>query len=197
VSIKCPKCHFDNPSDTLYCGKCAAPLKSDEELPGSPTQTLETPVETLKRGTTIADRYDLIEELGTGGMGKVYKAYDKKIEEEIALKILRPDIAVDEKILSRFSNELKIARKIVHKNVGRMYDLSEAEGTHFITMEYVPGEDLKSFIRRSGQLTVGKALSIAKQICRGLADAHDLGICLLYTSPSPRDRTRSRMPSSA
>jgi serine/threonine protein kinase/Tfp pilus assembly protein PilF len=176
VSIKCPKCQFDNPEDTLYCGKCAAPLKPAEEIQGSPTQTLETPAETLRRGTTFADRYDLIEELGTGGMGKVYKAYDKKIEEEIALKILRPDIAADEKALSRFSNELKMARKIVHKNVGRMYDLSETGGTHFITMEYVPGEDLKSFMKRSGQLTVGKTLSIAKQICKGLADAHELGI---------------------
>ncbi len=133
-------------------------------------------METLKRGTTFAERYDLIEELGTGGMGKVYKAFDKKIEEEIALKILRPDIAGDKKTLSRFSNELKIARKIVHKNVGRMYDLSEAEGTHFITMEFVPGEDLKSFIKRSGKLTMGKALSIAKQVCEGLMEAHELGV---------------------
>ncbi len=176
MSIKCPECHSDNPDDTLYCGKCAAPLKPAEKIPESPTKTLETPKETLKRGTTFADRYDLIEELGTGGMGKIYKAYDKKIEEEIALKMLKPEIAGDEKTLSRFSNELKIARRIVHKNVGRMYDLSESEGIHFITMEYVPGEDLKSFIKRSGQLTVGKAISISKQICEGLADAHELGI---------------------
>ena len=176
MPIKCPECHSDNPDGTLYCGKCAAPLKPSEEIPDSPTKTLETPIESLKRGTTFADRYDLIEELGTGGMGKVYKAFDKKIEEEIALKILRPDIAGDEKTLSRFSNELKIARKIVHKNVGRMYDLSETEGTHFITMEFVPGEDLKSFIKRSGQLTVGKALSIARQVCEGLAEAHEMGI---------------------
>ncbi|MBA7658737.1 Serine/threonine-protein kinase PknD [subsurface metagenome] len=176
MPIKCPKCNSDNPDDTLYCGKCAAPLKPSEEIPDSPTKTLETPIESLKRGTTFAERYDLIEELGTGGMGKVYKAFDKKIEEEIALKILRPDIAGDEKTLSRFSNELKIARKIIHKNVGRMYDLSEAEGTHFITMEFVPGEDLKSFIKRSGQLTVGKALSIARQVCEGLAEAHEMGI---------------------
>ena len=176
MPIKCPKCHFENPDDTLYCGKCAAPLKPSEKIPDSPTQTLETPKETLKRGTTFAERYDLIEELGTGGMGKVYKAFDKKIEEEIALKMLRPEITGDKKTLSRFSNELKIARRIVHKNVGRMYDLGESEGVHFITMEYVPGEDLKSFIKRSGQLTVGKALSIAKQICEGLVDAHELGI---------------------
>jgi len=176
MSIKCPRCSFDNPADTLYCGKCAAPLRSSEEITDSPTRTLETPLETLKRGTTFAERYDLIQELGTGGMGKVYKAFDKKVEEEIALKILKPEIAEDRRILSRFSSELKIARKIVHKNVGRMYDLSEAQGIHFITMEYVPGEDLKSFIKRSGHLTVGKALSIAKQICEGLAEAHELGI---------------------
>lgn len=174
--MKCPICHSENPDDTLYCGKCAVPLKTSDKIPASPTQTLETPKETLKRGTTFAERYDLIEELGTGGMGKVYKAFDKKIEEEIALKMLRPEITGDKKTLSRFSNELKIARRIVHKNVGRMYDLGESEGVHFITMEYVPGEDLKSFIKRSGQLTVGKALSIAKQICEGLADAHELGI---------------------
>jgi serine/threonine protein kinase len=176
VPIKCPQCHFDNSDDTIYCGKCAALLKPSEEIPASPTQTLETPMETLKRGTTFAERYDLIEELGTGGMGKVYKAFDKKIEEEIALKMLRSEITGDKKTLSRFSNELKIARKIVHKNVGRMYDLGEAEGVHFITMEYIPGEDLKSFIKRSGQLTVGKALSIAKQICEGLSDAYELGV---------------------
>ncbi|MDH5467994.1 MAG: protein kinase [Candidatus Aminicenantes bacterium] len=176
MPINCPKCDFENPSDTLYCGKCAAPLKSSEEIPDSVTRTLETPLETLKRGTTFAERYDLIEELGTGGMGKVYKAFDKKVEEEIALKILKPEIAADRRILRRFSSELKTARKIIHKNVGRMYDLSEAEGVHFITMEYVPGEDLKSFIKRSGQLTVGKALSIAKQICEGLSESHELGI---------------------
>ena len=174
--MKCPQCNFENPDDTLYCGKCAAPLKSSEEIPVSPTQTLETPLETLKRGMTFAERYDLIEELGTGGMGKVYKAFDKKVEEQIALKILKPEIAADKRILRRFASELKTARKIIHKNVGRMYDLGEAEGIHFITMEYVPGEDLKSFIKRSGQLTVGKALSIAKQICEGLAEAHELGI---------------------
>ncbi len=109
-------------------------------------------------------------------MGRVYKAFDKKIKEEVALKLLKPEIADDEKTIERFSNELKFARKIVHKNVGRMYDLNEAEGTHYITMEYVPGEDLKSFIRRAGQLTAGKATFIAKQICEGLIEAHKLGV---------------------
>jgi serine/threonine protein kinase/Tfp pilus assembly protein PilF len=109
-------------------------------------------------------------------MGKVYRALDKKLNEEVALKLVKPEIASDKKTLERFSNELKIARKIAHKNVGRMYELMEEKGTHFITMEYVPGEDLKSFIKRSRQLNVGTAVLIAKQVCEGLGEAHRLGV---------------------
>jgi len=138
-------------------------------------------VEELARGTTFAKRYEFIEELGRGGMGRVYKVFDKKIKEEVALKILKPEIAGDETIIERFSNELKLARKIVHKNVGRMYELMDDEGTQFITMEYVPGENLKSFIRRVGQLPLGKSISIAKQMCEGLAEAHiSIRISFLY-----------------
>jgi serine/threonine protein kinase/CheY-like chemotaxis protein/lipoprotein NlpI len=140
------------------------------------TRTLQTPISKLSRGTTLASRYEVIEELGRGGMGKVYRVLDKKIEEEVALKLLNPEIGVDEKTIERFRNELKFARKISQRNVCRMYDLSEEEGTHFITMEYVPGEDLKSTIRRMGQLSIGKAIFIAKQICEGLAEAHQLGV---------------------
>ena len=109
-------------------------------------------------------------------MGKVYRALDKKLDEEVAIKLLNPEIAADKNTLERFSNELKLARKIVHKNVGRMYEFMEDQGTHFITMEYVPGEDLKSFIKRVGQLPVGKAISIGTQILQGLEEAHKLGI---------------------
>jgi len=140
------------------------------------TRTLQTPISKLTRGTTLASRYEVIEELGRGGMGKVYRVLDKKIEEEVALKLLNPEIGVDEKTIERFRNELKFARKISQRNVCRMYDLSEEEGTHFITMEYVPGEDLKSTIRRMGQLSVGKAIFIAKQVCDGLSEAHQLGV---------------------
>jgi serine/threonine protein kinase/tetratricopeptide (TPR) repeat protein len=174
MGIKCPKCHFDNPDDTLYCGKCGTPLPSSKEIPV--TATLETPTEELTRGTTFANRYEIIEELGKGGMGRVYRAEDKKIKEEVALKLIRPDIASDKKTIERFSNELKMARKIAHRNVCRMYDLGEEKGTHYITMEYVPGEDLKSSIRRMGPLTAGKTLFIAKQVCEGLAEAHRLGV---------------------
>jgi serine/threonine protein kinase/Tfp pilus assembly protein PilF len=173
--MKCLKCHSENPDTSRFCSECGTQLLLGEEIP-SPTKTLETPKEEFTRGTTIANRYEFIEELGKGGMGKVYKVFDKKIKEEVALKLLKSEIAADEKTIQRFSNELKLARKIVHKNVGRMYDINEEKDTHYITMEYVPGEDLKSFIRRARQLTVGAAVSIAKQVCDGLAEAHKLGV---------------------
>jgi len=181
---RCPKCQFDNPPDTLYCGKCATPLPSPEEISVSHTKTLETPVEELTRGTTFAGRYEIIEELGKGGMGKVYRSYDKQLKEEVALKLIKPEIASDKKTLDRFSNELKIARKIVHKNVGRMYELMENKGVFFITMEYVQGQDLKGLIRQSGQLAVGTTISIAKQVCEGLAEAHRLGVVHRDLKPS-------------
>jgi serine/threonine protein kinase len=130
----------------------------------------------LERGTVFAERYEIIEELGKGGMGRVYKVFDKKIKEVVALKLIRPEISADENTIERFNNELRLARKISHRHVCRMYDLGEEGPSHFITMEYVPGEDLKRFIKRSGQLTVGKAVSIAAQVCEGLAEAHHLGI---------------------
>ncbi len=176
MGINCPKCHFENPDDTIYCGKCATQLKSSEEISASPTETIEAPKEELTSGSTFAGRYQIIEELGKGGMGKVYRVVDKKLDEEVALKLIKPEIASDRKTVERFSKELKFARKIVHKNVGRMYELMEDEGRCFITMEYVPGQDLKGLIRQTGQLTVGKSISIAKQVCEGLAEAHKLGV---------------------
>jgi len=171
--MKCPKCHQENPSDSQFCSKCGTQILPAEAI--SQTKTLDTPAKELTRGTTFAGRYDFIEELGKGGMGSVYKVFDQRIKDEVALKLLKPEVA-DEKTIERFSNELKFARKIVHKNVGRMYDLNKEEETYYITMEYVPGEDLKSFIRRSGQLTIGKAVSIDKQICEGLSEAHKLKV---------------------
>ncbi|NIM89848.1 MAG: protein kinase [Candidatus Aminicenantes bacterium] len=174
--MKCPECHFENPDDTVYCGKCGKKFQPPEDISISRTKTLKTPIKELTRGTTFAKRYEFIEELGKGGMGRVYKVYDRRIKEEVALKLLKPEIADDEDTIERFSNELKFARKIVHKNVGRMYDLNEEEGAFFITMEYVPGEDLKSSLRRMGPLSAGKAIFITKQICEGLAEAHKLGV---------------------
>ncbi len=172
----CPKCNFENPGDTSFCGKCAAPLHQEKEISPPPTATLTTSIKQLTTGSTFAQRYQVIEELGKGGMGKVYKVLDTELDEKVALKLIKPEIASDEKTIERFRNELKMARKISHKNICRMYHLSKAEETHYITMEFIDGEDLKSFIRRSGQITVGKSISIAKQVCEGLAEAHRLGV---------------------
>ncbi len=174
--MKCPKCHSDNPDTQRFCGDCGTQLPSSEEISVSLTETLETPKKELTTGSTFAGRYQIIEELGKGGMGKVYKVLDNKINEKIALKLIKPEIASNKKIIERFSNELKMARKISHRNVGRMYHLGEQEGTHYITMEFVPGEDLKSMIRMSGQLGIRTAVNIAKQVCEGLSEAHRLGV---------------------
>jgi serine/threonine protein kinase/tetratricopeptide (TPR) repeat protein len=148
------------------------------------TKTLEAPVVKLERGTTFAGRYEVIEFLGSGGMGKVYRVEDTKTKEELALKLLKPGIASDRRTIERFSNELKIAHKISHRNVCRMYHLGEEGVSYYITMEYVPGEDLRSFIRRSERLSIGKAINIAKQVCEGLAEAHGFGIVHRDLKPS-------------
>jgi serine/threonine protein kinase/Tfp pilus assembly protein PilF len=176
MTTKCPKCGTENPSDSKYCKECAALLISPEEMPPSYTKTLEKPKEQLPRGTTFAKRYEIIEVLGKGGMGKVYKALDKEINEEVALKFLNPEIAEDERIIERFRNELKTARRIAHKNVCKMYHLAKEENTPYITMEYVPGTSLKEFIQERGRLTEEEAIGIAMQISRGLSEAHDLGV---------------------
>jgi len=172
--MKCPKCHFDNPGDSIYCSKCATRLDSIPQI--SVTRTLETTTDELTRGVVFAGRYEIIEELGTGGIGKVYRTFDKKIDEEVALKLIKPEIAAERKTVERFRNELKIARKISHPNVCRMHDLNEEGRTLYITMEYVAGEDLKSITHRMGILTAGKAVFIARQVAEGLGQAHKLGV---------------------
>ncbi|MFC2142620.1 protein kinase [Acidobacteriota bacterium] len=174
--MKCPKCDTVNSEDSQFCKKCATSLTGVEEAQPLPTQTIETPREELTTGSTFAGRYQIIEELGKGGMGRVYKALDTKINEKIALKLIKPEIASDKKTIARFTDELRLARKISHPNVGRMYELMEVDGTHFISMEYIPGQDLKGLIRQSTQLGIGTAINIARQICQGLSEAHRLGI---------------------
>jgi len=190
LAVKCPKCQFDNPEDSGFCSKCGirirghvpdspesgtCPQNSKDICPGV-TETLQAPIKELTTGSTFAGRYQIIEELGKGGMGKVYKVFDTKIKEKIALKLIKPEIASDKETIDRFANELRLARKIRHKNVCQMFDLGEAEAAHFITMEYVPGEDLKNMIRMSKSMSIGSAVNIARQILEGLAEAHRLGV---------------------
>ncbi len=184
MAIICPKCHSENPDTKQFCADCGTRLTASEAVRISYTETLETPVEKLTRGTLFAGRYEIIEELGKGGMGEVYKVYDTKIKENIALKLLKPEIAKDKKTIERFSAELRLARKIRHKNICQMFDLGEDQRAHFITMEFVPGEDLKSMIRMSGRLAVVTAINVAKQICAGLEEAHKLGVVHRDLKPS-------------
>jgi serine/threonine protein kinase len=182
VSVKCPKCQTENPDMQSFCGDCGTQLPSPEKI--AVTETIEAPKEELTRGITLADRYEIIEELGKGGMGRVYRVEDTKLKQEVALKLIKPEIAKDRKTIERFRNELKTARMIAHKNVCRMFDLGEAEGAHFITMEYVSGQDLKGLVRQSGQLAVGTTINIATQVCEGLIEAHKLGVVHRDLKPS-------------
>jgi serine/threonine protein kinase/Tfp pilus assembly protein PilF len=145
---------------------------------------MEKTTDELTRGTTFVSRYEIIEVLGKGGMGKVYRVFDRKLDEEVALKLIKPEIASNGDSIDRFSNELKFARKVAHRNVCKMYDLGEKEGTHYITMEYVHGESLKSMIGMMGQLSATQVVFIAKQVCEGLAEAHRLGVIHRDLKPS-------------
>jgi serine/threonine-protein kinase len=135
-----------------------------------------TPAKGLAIGTILAGRYEILEALGKGGMGEVYRVRDTKLDEEMALKLLKPDIASDEIMIERFRNELKLARKITHKNVCRMHDFHEEEGTPFITMEYVLGDDLKNLIQKRGKMPEEEVLKIARQVTAGLIEAYELGV---------------------
>ncbi len=183
MTTKCPKCQTDHPDTQRFCGECGSQL-SPPEKPSTGTQTLGVPAHKLSLGSLFAGRYQIIEELGRGGMGKLYRALDLKLQEEVALKIIKPEIASNRETIERFSNELKLARGISHKNVGRMYELMEAEGTHYIIMEYIAGQDLKGLIRQSGRLTIETAISIARQVGEGLAEAHRLGVVHRDLKPS-------------
>jgi len=135
MGIKCPKCQSNNPETATFCADCGTKLISLEDV--DVTETLETSVPELAAGSTFASRYQIIEELGKGGMGRVYKVNDTEIKEKIALKLLKPEIGSDEKTIDRFRNELKIARRVSHKHVCRMHDIGREDEKYFITMEYV------------------------------------------------------------
>jgi len=143
MATHCPKCNTENPDTASFCADCGTQLIASDGQEVSFTKTLLTPVKDLTQGTLFAGRYEIIEELGKGGMGKVYKALDNEIHEEVAIKLLKQEIAADEKIIERFRNERKLARGIAHKNVCKVFHFGKEEETPYITMEYVAGEDLK------------------------------------------------------
>jgi TolB-like protein/tRNA A-37 threonylcarbamoyl transferase component Bud32 len=173
--MKCPRCQVDNSETSRYCAGCGAPLSASGSPAEDKTRTLP-PLPKLETGTLFAGRYQVIEKIGSGGMGQVFKVFDTKVQERVALKIIRPEISSDPKTIERFGHELRAARRIAHRNVCRMFDLGEHAGTHYITMEYVAGETLKNIIRMSGPLSIGSAVDYAKQIADGLEEARRFGI---------------------
>jgi eukaryotic-like serine/threonine-protein kinase len=161
----------DSDAPTLFDSSSVVP---------SPSSSGETVsffgVHFLQRGRLLGGRYAILRVLGEGGMGAVYLARDTELDRVIALKVIRPELAGDPAILQRFKQELILARHITHKNVIRIFDLGEADGIRFITMEYVDGEDLRTLLRRSGKFDAGEAVDTAVQICRALDAAHSEGV---------------------
>ncbi len=175
--MKCSRCAFDNPSGTRFCGGCAAPL-SPEGAPAAATETLVTPIRELTTGTTFARRYQIIEELGKGGMGRVYKVFDTEVREKLALKLLNPEIAADADTIERFRNELRLARTVSHRNVCRMHDLGREEdgdllhhhGVRSRRRPQMPHPPPRRAARRQGRgASPGRS-------SEGLAEAHRLGV---------------------
>ena len=173
MTIICPKCQYDNPEGALYCSKCAAPLETAE---GSDvTKTLITPKESLQKGSTVAGRYTIIEELGRGGMGVVYKAEDTKLKRTVALKFLPTELTHIPEVHERFTREAQAAAALDHPNICTVYEFDQAEDTNFISMAYIEGQSLRKKIE-SGPLDLEGALRIAEQVAEGLKEAHKKGV---------------------
>jgi len=130
----------------------------------------------LEPGMVLGERYEIIALLGQGGMGAVYKAHDIELERLVALKIIRPELTTNPAMLRRFKQELILARQITHRNVVRIFDLGQADGFKFITMEYLEGKDLRAVLNEKGKLPPDEAARIILQICRALEVAHGEGV---------------------
>jgi predicted Ser/Thr protein kinase len=187
----CLRCRAEIPVDSRFCPVCGA----EQSHPGEDATALESPQPSARPhpssvprpvssvppggfapGQMLGDRYRIVGQVGRGGMGEVYRADDLKLGQVVAIKVLPAAMAADEAFLERFRAEARTARQVAHPNVCRVYDIGEADGRHFLTMEYVDGEDLSSLLHRIGKLPKGKALEVARQLCAGLAAIHDRGV---------------------
>src|SRR5271154_3922183 len=156
----CPECRYENPDTSVQCAKCPTPLPLSDQTLATSGQGWSVPaadgiVSTaalvqLTPGTSIGNRYEIVRLLGQGGMGAVYQAHDRELERQVAIKVIRADMASNPEILRRFKQELILARQITHKNVIRIFDLGQADGIKFITMEYIEGQDLKHIVDQLG-----------------------------------------------
>jgi serine/threonine protein kinase/tetratricopeptide (TPR) repeat protein len=194
--MDCPVCHARNPASTARCLKCDAPLAMDAPTfteGHDPSRTLDVdfakdwsaaaaPLDVersgrrFQPGSLLATRYEIRERLGIGGMGSVYKAFDRELDRFVAIKVIRPELAGESEILRRFKQELILARQVTHRNVIRIFDLGEDDGIKFITMDYIDGKNLKAVIEEKGKLTYEESVGIIQQVCLALETAHTEGV---------------------
>src|SRR4051812_34748182 len=192
----CPNCGSATSQSASFCSSCGAPSAAGSDvqvtLDRSPSSPVPAPASSsmsrlsagslrgesgrILPGTVLADRYRIVALVGRGGMGEVYRAEDLKLDQDVALKFLPEKLVQDGAALARFHREVRIAREISHPNVCRVFDIGEANGVPFISMEYVDGQDLSTLLRRIGRLPQDKAVDIARQLCAGIAAAHDHGV---------------------
>ena len=155
----CPQCSYANLERSVTCAKCATPLPlSDQTLvtggqgwsvPAGDVVISPSGFGQLDPGTILGGRYEIVRLLGQGGMGAVYQAYDRELERQVALKVIRSDLAANPEILKRFKQELILARQITHKNVIRIHDLGDVDGIKYISMPYIKGDDLSTRLRQA------------------------------------------------
>jgi len=187
---RCPVCSTAVTENNLNCPTCGAaltgtqptvrqpPPKENSKTPKSPHSSSPSSHSEghFIAGTILDNRYRIIGLLGKGGMGEVFKAEDIKLNQTVALKFLPNNLEKDKAALERFHSEVRNARQVSHPNVCRVFDIGEIENRHFISMEFIDGDDLSSLLRRIGRLPSDKAIEIARQLCFGLAAIHEAGI---------------------
>jgi serine/threonine protein kinase len=175
MGIKCPKCQYENPGDTLYYGKCGASLQPEKEISFSRTRTIQQPSRALAEGCMLANKYRIVEPIGKGGMGVVYKAEDTKLKRTVAVKFLPSELSDDSEAGERFLREAQAAAALSHPHICTTHEINDEEKPPFIVMEYVEGQSLKQKIKQN-PLEQAEALDIAIQMAEGLEEAHKKGI---------------------
>jgi len=174
--MECPNCHAENNDASRFCGSCAAPLGAGAGPEGAAlTKTLETPLRVLKPGTLIAGKYKIVDEVGAGGMGVVYKAEDLKLKRCVALKFLPPHLMDEPDLKERFLVEAQAAASLSHPNICVIHEVGESEDRPYIAMEYVEGETLRDRTGK-GPVEPGEAVGLIDQVAAGLGEAHGKGI---------------------
>ena len=171
--MKCPKCKADISEESHFCSKCGAPLKQSADFSVSQTKTIQEPA--IHPGRIIAGKYKIIEEIGRGGMGVVYKASDTRLARIVALKFLSSELTQDEEAKQRFVQEAKTAAALNHPNICIIHEIDEAGDQTFIAMEFIQGQSLKKRLEE-GPLEIDEAKDIALQVAEGLKEAHEKGI---------------------